>query len=69
MGHVEVVIFMVLAEAKNVMSAMTARPEGNGRGWILDVMKTLLHWLLGGLGYITFSCPVSTRNACEIGNW
>jgi hypothetical protein len=32
MGHVKVVIFMVLEEAKNIMSDTTARTEGDGGG-------------------------------------
>jgi hypothetical protein len=48
-GHVEVAISMVLADMGNFMSAMFERKKGNIEGGILDVLKTLLHGLLGVL--------------------
>jgi hypothetical protein len=40
---------MVLPDVGNFMLAMFERKEGNIKGGILDVLKTLLHGLLGVL--------------------
>jgi hypothetical protein len=69
MGHVEVAISMVLEEVGNDMSAMFGRLEGNRGGRILDVMTILLHGLLDGLGFGTFSCPNCTHGSYELGDW
>jgi hypothetical protein len=60
---------MVLEDVGNFMSAMFERKEGNIKGGILDVLKTLLHSLLGGLHCGTSSCPICTRGSYEPGDW
>jgi hypothetical protein len=73
-GHVEVAISMVLEEAGNVKMATIGRPERTCGGRILDLVKTLLHRMLCGLGCGTFhvqtaqAVPVSLV-ICDLHQW
>jgi hypothetical protein len=43
---------------------------GDGRGWVLDAMQTILHMLLCGQA-VAVHCfhPNSTHDACESNDW